>query len=147
MKREDRPNLTSYKDWALEQLRRHHLNPLPTLQPPSLWQSSLAKYPVSLSWASPCWATLYANLSQIKGAADPSPQDALYQHAKFPSIKINGLTTGSRQRPGAMLLFAYTLCGRLYLSLGYDKNAYAEGSVEKFWDALFEGVKEFLLPA
>lgn len=45
-----------------------------------------------------------------------------------------------------MLLFAYTLCGKLYLSLGYDKNAYADGVVEAFYDALHEGVRDFLLP-
>lgn len=73
-------------------------------------------------------------------------QDALYSHALFPKFEICGLTTGSRQRPGAMLLFAYTLCGQLYVSLGYDENSYADGVVEEFYGAMFEGIEEFLLP-
>ena len=34
--------------------------------------------------------------------------DAMYKHAAFPEIKLRSLTTGSRQRPGGLLLFAYT---------------------------------------
>lgn len=45
-----------------------------------------------------------------------------------------------------MLLFAYTLCGQLYVSLGYDENSYADGVVEAFYGAMFEGIEEFLLP-
>lgn len=71
----------------------------------------------------------------------------MYKHATFPDIKLHTLTTGSRQRPGAMLLFAYTLAGRLFLSLGYDVNAYPEGSVEAFWQAMLDGVQEFLVNA
>ena len=34
--------------------------------------------------------------------------DGMYKHAAFPDITLKSLTTGSRQRPGGLLLFAYT---------------------------------------
>jgi hypothetical protein len=69
----------------------------------------------------------------------------MYKHANFPKLKLFDLTTGSRQRPGASLLFAYTFAGRLFFSLGYDKNAYPEGSVETFWDEMLRFTREFML--
>ena len=33
--------------------------------------------------------------------------DGMYKHAAYPDIKLTSLTTGSRQRPGGLLLFAY----------------------------------------
>jgi len=55
------------------------------------------------------------------------------------------LTTGSRQRSGALLLFSYTFAGKFYLSLGYDRNGFVEGSVEKWWEEVQKGVEEYLL--
>jgi len=69
----------------------------------------------------------------------------MYKHATFPKIQMQSLTTGSRQRPGAMLLFAYTFCGKLFFSLGYDTNAYPEGSVEKFWQAMLDYTKSLMV--
>jgi hypothetical protein len=34
--------------------------------------------------------------------------DGMYQHKAFPALQLSSLTTGSRQRAGALLLFAYT---------------------------------------
>ena len=34
--------------------------------------------------------------------------DGMYKHAAYPDITLKSLTTGSRQRPGGLLLFAYT---------------------------------------
>ncbi|KAF8591917.1 hypothetical protein K439DRAFT_1643902 [Ramaria rubella] len=53
--------------------------------------------------------------------------DATYKHATYPRVVLHTLTTGSRQRVGAMLLFGYTFRGRLWLSLGYDEAGYEEG--------------------
>ena len=69
----------------------------------------------------------------------------MYKHASFPKLKLHTLTTGSRQRPGAMLMFAYTLAGRLFVSLGYDANGYPDGVVEGFYDELLKGVDQFLI--
>jgi len=55
------------------------------------------------------------------------------------------LTTGSRQRPGALLLFAYTFAGRLWVSLGYDENGFEPGAIERWRTALVGGVDELLL--
>lgn len=55
------------------------------------------------------------------------------------------LTTGSRQRPSSLLLFAYTFAGKLWFSLGYDSNGFKEGVVENWWKELHLGVEEFLL--
>ena len=70
--------------------------------------------------------------------------DAMYKHANFADIKLHTLTTGSRQRHGAMLLFGYTFCGKLWVSLGYDKNGFAEGAVDNFWSEALKAIDEFL---
>ncbi|GAA6031973.1 hypothetical protein JCM8097_003368 [Rhodosporidiobolus ruineniae] len=71
--------------------------------------------------------------------------DGMYKHADYPSIKLHTLTTGSRQRPSSLLLFAYTFAGKLWFSLGYDSNGFERGTVEKWWDELLKGVDELLL--
>ena len=55
------------------------------------------------------------------------------------------LNTGSRQRPGGLLLFAYTFVGKLWFSLGYDVNGFEAGVVEKWWKEVQVGVDNFLL--
>ena len=70
--------------------------------------------------------------------------DGIYTHASYPSLKLHTLTTGSRQRSGALLLFGYTFCGKLWLSLGYDVNGFESGSVERWWEGVVSGVGEFL---
>ncbi|THH02591.1 hypothetical protein EW026_g309 [Hermanssonia centrifuga] len=70
--------------------------------------------------------------------------DGIYKHATFPSIKMHTLTTGSRQRHGAMLLFGYTFAGKLWVSLGYDENGFKEGVVDRFWSEAISGIEEFL---
>ena len=70
--------------------------------------------------------------------------DGIYKHATFPALELHTLTTGSRQRNGAMLLFGYTFAGKLWISLGYDENGFAEGAVEKFWEEAITCVEEFL---
>ncbi|EJU05458.1 hypothetical protein DACRYDRAFT_46425 [Dacryopinax primogenitus] len=71
--------------------------------------------------------------------------DAIYAHKAFPDLQLHGLTTGSRQRGGAMLLFAYTFAGKLWLSLGYDENGFERVIVQKFWQGLLDSVRENLL--
>ncbi|KAI8990453.1 hypothetical protein BD414DRAFT_483694 [Trametes punicea] len=70
--------------------------------------------------------------------------DGIYKHATFPDAELHTLTTGSRQRNGAMLLFGYTFKGRLWISLGYDTNGFEEGVVERFWKEALDCVDEFL---
>lgn len=70
--------------------------------------------------------------------------DGIYKHANFPEIELHTLTTGSRQRPGGMLLFAYTFAGKLWVSLGYDENGFDKALVQKFWDNCIDGIEEFL---
>ncbi|KAI5122362.1 hypothetical protein M0805_004120 [Coniferiporia weirii] len=71
--------------------------------------------------------------------------DAMYSHASYPALALHTLTTGSRQRAGALLLFGYTFNARLWFSLGYDENGFADGVVERWWGELLRGVDEFLL--
>ncbi|WVF68181.1 hypothetical protein IAT40_002946 [Kwoniella sp. CBS 6097] len=71
--------------------------------------------------------------------------DGMYKHAAFPDLELKSLTTGSRQRSGGLLLFAYTFAGKLWFSLGYDKNGFAPGEIEGFWDEVQALVEEVLL--
>ncbi|KAG8678230.1 hypothetical protein FRC09_020006, partial [Ceratobasidium sp. 395] len=48
--------------------------------------------------------------------------DGVYKHALYGEVRLHTLTTGSRQRAGAMLLFGYTFVGKLWLCFGYDEN-------------------------
>jgi len=70
--------------------------------------------------------------------------DGMYKHANFPEIQLHTLTTGSRQRQGAMLLFGYTFAGKLWVSLGYDENGFDKEFVQKFWDNCLSAIDEFL---
>jgi hypothetical protein len=70
--------------------------------------------------------------------------DGMYKHADFPKIELHTLTTGSRQRPGSMLLFGYTFAGKLFVSLGYDENGFEKEVVQRFWANVLGGIDEFL---
>ncbi|KAI0778372.1 hypothetical protein BD413DRAFT_630739 [Trametes elegans] len=70
--------------------------------------------------------------------------DGIYKHAAFPDAELHTLTTGSRQRQGAMLLFGYTFKGRLWISLGYDCNGFEGDVVDRFWKEALDCVDEFL---
>jgi len=71
--------------------------------------------------------------------------DGMYKHAKFPDIKLHTLTTGSRQRNSAMLMFAYTFAGKLWVSLGYDENGFEREVVDLFWKNVDAAIREFLI--
>ncbi|GAA5875905.1 hypothetical protein JCM16303_004038 [Sporobolomyces ruberrimus] len=73
--------------------------------------------------------------------------DGIYEHSKYleRGIELHTLTTGSRQRPGALLLFSYTFAGKVWLSLGYDSNGFEKGVIENWWKELLKGVDELLL--
>lgn len=71
--------------------------------------------------------------------------DGMYKHAAYPDITLKSLTTGSRQRPGGLLLFAYTFAGKLWFSLGYDENGFEPGVIEGFWEDVQSLVREVLL--
>lgn len=70
--------------------------------------------------------------------------DAVYKHKEFADIRMHTLTTGSRQRNGAMLLFGYTFAGRLWVSLGYDMNGFEPKPVSVFWQNMLDAMNEFL---
>jgi len=72
--------------------------------------------------------------------------DGIYEHTRFPSIRLHTLTTGSRQRAGGMLLFGYTFAGKLWISFGYDENGFDEKVVQTFWQNVNDAVDEFLVP-
>jgi hypothetical protein len=71
--------------------------------------------------------------------------DGIYKHANFPDIKLHTLTTGSRQRHSAMLMFAYTFAGKLWVSLGYDENGFERKTVDLFWENVDAVIREFLM--
>jgi hypothetical protein len=71
--------------------------------------------------------------------------DGIYKHADFSKIELHTLTTGSRQRPGGMLLFGYTFASKLFVSLGYDENGFDKEVMEKFWANVLGIIDEFLV--
>ncbi|KAG6837665.1 hypothetical protein H0H93_004941 [Arthromyces matolae] len=70
--------------------------------------------------------------------------DGIYKHSTFPDIKLDTLTTGSRQRAGGMLLFGYTFVGKSWVSLGYDENGF-DGVVNDFWSNVLRCIDKFLI--
>ncbi|KAG6817949.1 hypothetical protein H0H87_012417 [Tephrocybe sp. NHM501043] len=71
--------------------------------------------------------------------------DGIYKHSAFSEIKLDTLTTGSRQRAGGMLLFGYTFVGKLWISLGYDRNGFDNEVVERFWNNVLTCTEDFLI--
>jgi hypothetical protein len=71
--------------------------------------------------------------------------DATYKHTTFPEIKLDTITSGTRQRSGGMLLFGYTFVGKLWVNFGYDKNGFREDVVNRFWTQVIRAIDEFLL--
>ncbi|KAL5536002.1 hypothetical protein ACEPAF_4096 [Sanghuangporus sanghuang] len=71
--------------------------------------------------------------------------DSMYAHAEYSSLVLHTLTTGSRQRNGAALLFGYTFAGKLWLSLGFDEEGFASGMMQRWWGEVLRGVDEFLI--
>lgn len=70
--------------------------------------------------------------------------DGVFKHESYSRVTLHSITNGSRQRPGAMLLFGYTFVGKFWLSLGYDANGFDDEVVQRFWGHLVNGVDEFL---
>ncbi|KAJ7826164.1 hypothetical protein B0H14DRAFT_3088482 [Mycena olivaceomarginata] len=70
--------------------------------------------------------------------------DVIYKHNHFPGVQLQGLTTGSRQRAGGILLFGYTFAGRLWISLGYDQAGF-DDTVERFWENVLSAVDTLLV--
>ena len=71
--------------------------------------------------------------------------DGIYRHPEYLGIRLHTLTTGSRQRPGGMLLFGYTFVGKLWVSLGYDENGFDKQVVDKYWINVLSTIDELLL--
>jgi len=69
--------------------------------------------------------------------------DGIYR--QYQGIRLHTLTTGSRQRPGGMLLFGYTFVGKLWVSLGYDENGFDKQVVDKYWMNVLSTIDELLL--
>ena len=70
--------------------------------------------------------------------------DGIYKHPEYPSVRLHTLTTGSRQRPGGMLLFGYTFVGKLWISLGYDENGFDKEIIDKYWANVLSTIDELL---
>jgi hypothetical protein len=116
------------RNWAKEDDALEKGLPKPPVQPPP--------NPVSDRPSAP--SAVLIGLSMLGNL------DGIYKHSTFSDFELHTLTTGSRQRSGGMLLFGYTFSGKLWLSLGYDKNGIDPDVVEKFWKGVLDGVGEFL---
>lgn len=92
------------------------------------------------------WTLPRAPSTALVGLSMLGNLDAMYSHASYPALNLHTLTTGSRQRPGASLLFGYTFKGRLWVSLGYDELGFKEDvdGIGEWWRCFLQGVEEFL---
>ncbi|KXN88807.1 hypothetical protein AN958_06676 [Leucoagaricus sp. SymC.cos] len=111
------------------------VSPTPSSPPPSIENTPV---PEALVPSTKAPSTALIGLSLLGNL------DGMYKHAEFPEIKMHTLTTGSRQRPGGMLLFGYTFVGKLWLSLGYDENGFDKETVDRFWAHVLSAVDELL---
>ncbi|THG96972.1 hypothetical protein EW145_g7685, partial [Phellinidium pouzarii] len=91
------------------------------------------------------WTLAPAPSTALVGLSMLGNLDGVYAHATYPALALHTLTTGSRQRAGAVLLFGYTFCGRLWLSLGFDENGVERRVVGAWWEEVVRGVDEFLV--
>lgn len=75
--------------------------------------------------------------------------DTTYMHAQYPSVTLHTLTTGSRQRGGALLVFGYTFAGKLWVSIGWDEVGLGgeQGVLGEWWRGVVGGVEEFCTEA
>jgi hypothetical protein len=90
-------------------------------------------------------AAARAPTSALLGTSMLGNLDAIYKHTEYPSLRLRTLTTGSRQRNGGMLLFGYTFAGQMWLSFGYDENAFDRVVLETFWKNVLAAMQEFLV--
>lgn len=109
--------------------------PLSTLDQSSAQQPSLPSIPAPKPVAN----------GPLIGLSILGNLDQVYAHDKFGPISLEGLTTGSRQRSGASLLFGYIFKNQMVLSLGYDRNGHREGVMDALWSELSKGVQDILL--
>ncbi len=123
--------------WAKEDDERENGTYVPPAPPPAPASDGVAKEPVLPARAK-------APSAALIGLSLLGNLDGIYKHATFPAVKLHTLTTGSRQRNGAMLLFGYTFAGKLWISLGYDSNGFAGDVVDRFWKEALDCVDEFL---
>ncbi|KAF8600776.1 hypothetical protein BDV93DRAFT_525206 [Ceratobasidium sp. AG-I] len=107
--------------------------PTPATTPVQVTPPVLPEEPKQKSAASsPSKAEQTAPSTALMGLLLLGNLDATYKHAMYGDIKLHSLTTGSRQRAGAMLLFSHTFAGKLWLF------------VEEFWREVLGGVDTFL---
>ena len=78
------------------------------------------------------------------GASLMGNLDAIYKHAAYPSIKLHTMSGAMRQRPGGIVLFAYTFAGKFWVDLVYDENAFDRPVVDRFWKEFEKGMEELL---
>ena len=119
------------------------LPPTPPSSAPSSASASTTSF--NLKEEKP-WVLPKAPSTALIGLSMLGNLDGMYSHVSYPSINLHTLTTGSRQRKGASLLFGYTFKGKLWVSLGYDELGYEDGvdGIGEWWRVFLEGVDEFL---
>jgi hypothetical protein len=108
---------------------------VPLLAPPSF---DNVPVPESLVESSKAPSTALIGLSMLGNL------DGIYKHIDYRDIELHTLTTGSRQRPGGMLLFGYTFVGKLWVSLGYDENGFDKEVVDNLWKNIIFAVDELM---
>ena len=106
---------------------------VPLSSPSSKNVTALPQPPPPPSSPPPAAPTSTPTNTPLMGLSLLGNLDFLYTHAAYPSLALTRLTTGSRQRPGAILLFGYSFKGQTSLSLGYDTRGFPAGVIASLW--------------
>ncbi|KAJ7731119.1 hypothetical protein DFH07DRAFT_847631 [Mycena maculata] len=94
---------------------------------------------------SPALPTRPPASSALLGISLIGDLDRTYVRSSYGAgVHLHSVSTASRLKPGGLLLLGHSFGGRLVLQLCWDSMGFAEGEVERFWNALTESVPEFL---
>lgn len=70
--------------------------------------------------------------------------DGIYKPTEYPNLKMQAVVGVTRLRAGGMIMFGYTLAGKLHLDFSYDEHGLNKEVVESFWANVQGAMSEFL---
>ncbi|KAF7344433.1 hypothetical protein MSAN_01924500 [Mycena sanguinolenta] len=81
----------------------------------------------------------------LLGFAHSGNWDQIYRPEAYPAITLIDAIGGAKRQPGGMLLYSWTLLGRLNFPLLWDDAGFPPGLMEEFRRYLVDGVYDYVL--